>query len=67
MARIAELMQVTFSELVVSLLLSCGTQNSYHMLEEIPSRDKAVPLHSLSMHRWQLSLKPYQNSIFNMT
>ena len=35
---------VTFLDLVAYLLLSCGTHKSCHMLEEIPSRDKAVPL-----------------------
>lgn len=35
---------VTSLDLVAYLLLSCGTHKLCHMLEEIPSREKAVPL-----------------------
>lgn len=35
---------VTFSDLVAHLLLSRGTHEWCHVLEEIPSGDKAVPL-----------------------
>jgi len=48
----------TFSELVASLLLCCGTHRTYHMVEE--SHPGIRQSHSArSAHRMQLPLKPY--------